>query len=433
MPHHSPRADLPRVAIVGAGISGLSAAHALAPHARVDLIEAAPRLGGHARTVIAGKRGDQPVDTGFIVFNKVNYPNLVALFDEIDAPVAASDMSFAASFGQGALEYSLQTADTMFAQRSNLLRPRFLRMVRDIFRFNARAADLATDEGLPLGLFLDRMGMSRAFRDWYLGPISGAIWSTPAQDVMEFPAAAMLRFFRNHHLLSHTGQHDWFTVAGGSAAYVSRLEARLRMAGVGIRTAAPVAAIERPAEGGVRLRARGGAWEDYDHVVLATHADTSHALLTDADPREAALLGAVRFQANRAVLHADDRLMPRRRKVWASWNYAEPGGARPDRIGLTYWMNRLQPIPEDDPLFVTLNPQVAPRDELVHDETEFAHPVYDLAMMAAVEDLKAGNGARDTWFAGAWMRYGFHEDGMASGLDAAEGIRARRALALAAE
>ena len=433
MPSQAPRAAQPRIAIVGAGIAGLSAAHALAPHARVDLIEAAPRLGGHARTVVAGKCGDQPVDTGFIVFNEVNYPNLVTLFREIDAPVAPSDMSFAASFGNGALEYSLQTADTMFAQRSNLLKPRFLRMVRDIFRFNSRAADLATDEGLPLGQFLDRMGMSRAFRDWYLGPISGAIWSTPARDVMEFPAAAMLRFFRNHHLLSHTGQHQWFTVQGGSVAYVSRLETRLKQAGVRIRTGAPVVAVERPEEGGARLRPQSSAWEEYDHVILATHADVSRRLLTDADPREAALLGAIRFQSNRAVLHADDRLMPKRRKVWASWNYAEPDGARPDRIGLTYWMNRLQPIPEDDPLFVTLNPQMAPRDDLIHDETEFRHPVYDLAMMAAVEDLKAGNGARDTWFAGAWMRYGFHEDGMASGLDAAEGIRARRAMALAAE
>ncbi|CTQ49655.1 NAD(P)/FAD-dependent oxidoreductase [Jannaschia donghaensis] len=420
-----------RIAVIGGGISGMAAAQALAPGNQVVLIEAEPRLGGHARTVTAGKRGDQPVDTGFIVFNKVNYPNLLAMFTDLDVPIADSDMSFAASIDGGRVEYSLQTADTMFAQRRNLLSPKFLRMVRDIFRFNARAADAANDPDLPLRDFLDDLGVGQAFRDWYIGPISGAIWSTPSQDVMDFPAQAMIRFFRNHALLSHTGQHEWFTVQGGSIEYVNRLQTHLEGAGVDIRLGAPVQGIRRT-DGGADVRLMGAEWEAFDDVVLATHSDVSLCLLSDATAQETALLSKVRYQDNDAVLHADASVMPKLRKTWASWNYAEQA-ARPDRIGLTYWMNRLQPIPMDDPIFSTLNPQQPIREELIYDRKVFRHPVYDLAMMAAVDGIRARNGTDNTWFCGAWMKNGFHEDGFASALDVVAGMDRRRAMAVAAE
>ncbi|TFL20200.1 cyclopropane-fatty-acyl-phospholipid synthase [Jannaschia formosa] len=409
----------------------MAAAHSLSRSHAVTLIEAEPRLGGHARTILAGKRGDQPVDTGFIVFNKVNYPRLLALFEELDVPIADSDMSFAASLAGGRVEYSTQTLDTMFAQRRNLANPPFLRMVRDILRWNGRAANEANDTTLSLRQFLDSLGLGRSFRDWYLGPISGAIWSTPSQNVMEFPAAAMVRFFANHHLLANTGQHDWFTVAGGSTAYVSRLEARLRRVGVDIRLGAGVRGIRR-GPGGPELALRGGAWEEFDEIVLATHADDSLRLLTDPSPAERALLSRIRYQSNHAVTHNHAALMPRRRKCWASWNYNEPAGARPDQLGLTYWMNRLQPIPQDDPLFVSLNPQMPIPEEAIFDEITYRHPLYDLAMMDAVEGVRRMNGTRGTWFCGAWMHSGFHEDGIRSAFDVVDAMERRDALGVAA-
>jgi len=419
-----------RIAVIGGGISGLAAAHALAPNHAVTLIEAAPRLGGHARTVLAGRRGDQPVDTGFIVYNKVNYPNLVRLFDDLDVPIADSDMSFAASLEGGRIEYSLQSPDTVFAQRRNLLSPRFVRMVRDIFRFNARAAEAAIDPTLPLRDFLDRLGMGQTFRDWYLGPISGAIWSTPSRNVMDFPAQAMIQFFQNHNLLSHTGQHKWYTVQGGSIEYVRRLQAHLQRQHVTLRMGAPVQGIRR-IPGGAEVRTHGGEWEVFDDVILATHSDDSLALLSDATPGEIAMLSRIRYHDNDAVLHADASVMPKRRKVWASWNYAEQA-TRPDRIGLTYWMNRLQPIPQDDPMFSTLNPQQEIREELIYDRNTFRHPIYDLAMMKAVEGIRARNGTDHTWFCGAWMKNGFHEDGFASALDVVEAMGRRQRPAIAA-
>lgn len=421
-----------RIAVIGGGISGMAAAHTLSRDHSVTLIEAGPKLGGHARTILAGKRGDQPVDTGFIVFNKVNYPNLVRLFEELDVPIAVSDMSFAASLRGGALEYSTQTLDTVFAQRRNLARPKFLRMVRDILKWNKHAAEAASGSDLSLGDLLDQMGLGQTFRDWYLGPISGAIWSTPSIDVMNFPAAALVKFFSNHHLLSNSGQHVWYTVEGGSTAYVSRLQASLARKGVDIRLNAPVRGLRRHVSG-PEILLDGAEWEQFDEVVLATHADQSLAMLSDPTPDEQRALSRIRFQPNAAVTHSDPALMPQRRKVWASWNYAEPDGAAPDKLGLTYWMNRLQPIPMDDPLFVSLNPQRTPREELTHDEILFRHPVYDLSMMSAVEALKGLNGTKSTWFCGAWMHNGFHEDGFRSALDVAAGLQRRDAVPIAAE
>lgn len=414
-----------RIAVIGGGISGLAAAHLLSGDHAVVLFETEPRLGGHARTVIAGKRGDQPVDTGFIVFNHATYPHLTALFDRLGVPTAKSNMTFGVSMDGGRVEYALNNLDALFAQRRNAVNPRFLGMIRDILRFNARAEELAADPGLTIGDLLARLGTGAWFRDYYLLPFSGAIWSTPTQGILDFPAQALVRFFRNHGLLGINGQHQWYTVQGGSVEYVRRLQAALLAEGVELRLGAPVAGVRRDGAG-VSVRGQGGEWEPFDDVILATHSDDSLRLLSDASEAERAALSAVAYQPNDAVLHADPSVMPARRQAWASWVHTEPAGPKPERISLSYWMNSLQPIPKDDPLFVTLNATTPIREESIHDRVTFRHPVYDRAALAAQDSIRAMNGTQSTWFCGAWMRNGFHEDGFASAVDVVEAIRARQ-------
>jgi len=420
-----------RIAVIGAGISGMGAAHMLAETHHVTLIEAEPRLGGHARTKIAGKRGDQPVDTGFIVFNEPNYPHLTALFAELGVPRADSDMSFGASIRNGWMEYGLASYNSIFAQRRNLARPAFLRMIRDIVRFNREAEGAATPD-MTVGELIAVLRLGPWFKDYYLTPFSGAIWSTPVDRILDFPARAMMDFFRNHALLDYQGQHQWYTIPGGSIEYVTRLHASMIRKGVEVRLGTPVAGIRRH-ESGADVRLHGDDWENYDEVVLATHSDQSLALLSDASPEEKTRLGAITYQPNDVVLHADETIMPRNRLCWSSWNYTEDGTGRPDRIGVTYWMNRLQPIPKDDPLFVTLNATHRIREDLIHDATVLHHPVYDLAALAAREHIAADNGARHTWFCGAWMKNGFHEDGLSSAVEVVRGIESQEATGVAAE
>ncbi|MEM7520601.1 MAG: FAD-dependent oxidoreductase [Pseudomonadota bacterium] len=421
-----------KIAVIGAGISGMGAAYRLADDHDVTLFEAGPRLGGHARTVIAGKNGDQPVDTGFIVFNYANYPYLAELFDELNVPVVKSQMSFGASIGGGRLEYALHGPDAFFAQRLNALNPSFVRMLRDIYFFNKNAVRMAKDKSLTIDQFLTQMGVGRYFRDYYLAPLSGAIWSTPTEKVMDFPAYALINFFENHALLGYSGQHQWYTVDGGSQAYVTRLEAAMRAKGATIRLSAPTAGIRRLPLG-VEVRAKHGEWERFDQVVMATHSDDSLALLSDPDPTEQSALGAIKYQPNDIVLHADTKIMPKRRKTWASWVYTEDAQRASDRIDLTYWMNSLQPIPMDDLHFVTLNTKRTIREELIYDQVTLRHPVYDLAALAAQGQIAAHNGTRNTWFCGAWMRNGFHEDGLASAMAVVDAIRGADALSIAAE
>ncbi|MTJ04979.1 MAG: FAD-dependent oxidoreductase [Sediminimonas qiaohouensis] len=421
-----------KVAVIGAGISGMGAAHLLAGDHHVTLFEAEPRLGGHARTIFAGKNGDQPVDTGFIVFNYANYPHMAELFGRLDVPVVKSNMSFGASLRGGDFEYGLADLAAVFAQKRNAVNPRFLRMLRDILRFNADALRVAQDRSLTLAQFLERLGTGDWFRDYYLLPLSGAIWSTPVEKIMDFPAHAMIRFFDNHALLSHTGQHQWYTVQGGSLEYVRRLGDAMRAQGVVMRLGCAVSGVRRTPSG-VEVRARGGEWERFDEVVFATHSDVSLALLSDATMQERANLGAIAYQPNDIVLHADDSIMPKRRAVWSSWNYTETAGKSSDRIDLTYWMNSLQPIPQDDPHFVTLNSTRPIREDLIYDQVTLRHPVYDLDALAAQGRIRAQNGAGNTWFCGAWMGNGFHEDGLSSAVEVAQAIRRAGALEIAAE
>ena len=432
MPFEAGRVAPRKIAVIGAGISGMGAAHMLSAHHNVTLIEAEPRLGGHARTIIAGKNGDQPVDTGFIVFNYANYPHLAALFDELDVPVTESNMSFGASLKGGSLEYGLASLGALFAQKRNAANPRFLRMIRDIFHFNANALKETQDRSLSIGDFLEKMGTGDWFRDYYLLPLSGAIWSTPIEKIMDFPAHAMVQFFENHALLHHSGQHQWYTVQGGSVSYVDRLERAMRARGVDIRLGTPVDAVRRDAAG-AEVKCHGGAWERFDDVVFATHSDDTLRLLADPSAQEQAGLGAIAYQPNDIVLHADTSVMPKRRKVWSSWNYTEVADKQSDQIDLTYWMNCLQPIPQDDPHFVTLNSTRPIREELIYDTVTLRHPVYDLAALQAQKDMAALNGTRNTWFCGAWMKHGFHEDGLSSAVDVVEAIATRTEMTVAAE
>jgi predicted NAD/FAD-binding protein len=427
MPHTAKK----RIAVIGAGITGMGAAERLGLRHAVVLFEAETRPGGHARTVIAGKRGDRAVDTGFIVFNHATYPELTAMFDRLDVPVTQSNMSFGASFQGGAFEYGLEGARAYFGQGVRALDPRHWLMLRDIFRFNAGALAASEDGGLSIGALIDRMRLGRWFRDYYLTPFSGAIWSTPVEKILDFPAHALVRFFKNHGLLGYDEQHQWYTVEGGSRVYVDRLAASMRSRGVELRTGTPVRGVRRDARG-VELRAEGGKWERFDEVVFATHSDDSLALLSDADKAERANLGAIAYQPNDITLHADARLMPRRRAVWSSWNYTEGPVKRTGQIDLTYWMNSLQPIPDDDPHFVTLNTTRPIREDLIYDQVTLRHPVFDLAALAAQDRVRAANGARHTWFCGAWLRHGFHEDGLATGLEVADAILARDSAATVA-
>lgn len=402
-----------RIAVIGGGISGLASAYLMAPHHAVTLYEAAPRLGGHARTVMAGQLGNQPVDTGFIVFNYANYPHLTQMFQALDVPVVKSDMSFGASINGGQIEYGLRDLRALLAQPANLLRPGFVTMLRDIARFNRRAEALATDDTTTIGQLIDDLAMGDWFRRYYLLPICGAIWSTPPAEIRAFPARALVRFFRNHALLSATGQHQWWTVDGGSVEYVRRLEHHLRGQGVVIRTASPVTGVVRD---GAEITVHGtlGIQARFDQVILACHADQALRLLAQPTPDERATLSAMRFQDNQAILHSDPRQMPKRRAAWSSWVYKADTTRQEPAIGVTYWMNRLQNIPDSDPLFVTLNPATEVAQHLIHDQTTFRHPVFDGPALVAQKRLISMQGQNGTWFAGAYTRHGFHEDGFAS-------------------
>ena len=421
-----------KIAVIGGGVSGLGAAYALSNTYQVTLFEAENRLGGHARTVFAGKNSNQAVDTGFIVFNHPNYPELSQLFSELNVPIAKSDMSFGASLKNGTIEYALRNFDAIFAQRKNVLNPWFVKMVWDINRFNTIGLTVADDESLTIGQFLQRLKTGDWFRDYYLLPLSGAIWSTPTEKILDFPAYAMLQFFKNHALLSRSGQHQWYTVKGGSREYVNRLENVLAQKQVEIRVKTPVASVTRH-QTGVVVKTYSCEPQTFDEVVFATHSDDTLSLLSDPSKFEQQNLGSIKYQNNDVVLHSDVTVMPKLHKCWSSWVYTERKDKSTDKIDLTYWMNSLQPIPLDDPLFVTLNSTHNIGQNQIYDQITMRHPVYDVGVLSAQKDLSLNNGHNRTWFSGAWMKNGFHEDGLSSGLDVARSILAKDILPIAAE
>jgi predicted NAD/FAD-binding protein len=370
-------------------------------------------LGGHARTIVAGRNGDQPVDTGFIVFNYANYPHLTRMFMDLDVPVKPSDMSFGASIDNGRVEYALRNLRSLIGQRRNLMRPGFLGMVRDITRFNAQAEAAAADDSMSIGDLIAELRLGAWFQRYYLLPICGAIWSTPPAEIADFPARTLVQFFRNHALLSAGGQHQWWTVDGGSIEYVRRLEHHLRGRGVAIRTRTPVASVTRDGVESV-VNPVGRPAETFDQVIFACHSDQALRMLAQPTPQETAVLSAIRYQDNHAVLHCDPRLMPQRRACWSSWVYNAVTSQKSPTMGVTYWMNRLQGIPENDPLFVTLNPVREVAEDKIYDSVVFRHPVFDRAAIRAQTALRGLQGSNNTWYAGAYTRHGFHEDGFAS-------------------
>jgi uncharacterized protein len=431
--------SLPNVAIVGSGISGLAAAYALRGKARLTLFEADHYFGGHTHTVDVSLPVSKSiaslttygVDTGFLVFNERTYPQLIKLFAELKVETVKSDMSFSVQALQPSgtrLEWSGSSLNSVFAQRRNLVSPRFLRMLGDIRRFNRLCTALAeagADAAMQqqLGDFLADQHFSDEFRDWYFLPMMGCIWSCPTSQMLQFPVATMIRFFHNHGLLQVTHRPQWRTVRGGARHYVEKI-----IQGIDDkRLGTPVKKIIRDdaaREGGIRICTDAGV-ETFDKLVLATHSDQALALLGEPSWTERQVLGAIRYQPNQAVLHTDASMLPGKRIAWAAWNYehagesSSKGGRAVPGVCLHYLLNRLQPLPFAQPVMVSLNPlrQIARKD--IMGEFSYTHPVFDLPAIRAQRKVEALQGRQHTFYCGAWMGYGFHEDGLKSGLEAA--------------
>lgn len=407
-----------RIAVVGSGITGLSCAWLLSQAHEVTLYEADDRLGGHSNTVDApSPSAPVAVDTGFIVYNEANYPNLVALFEHLKVPTRPAHMSFAVSMDDGALEYSSHGLGALFAQKRNYASPKFWRMITDILRFQKQAPrDLAALEasGETLEAYLVRGGYGTMFRDAYLLPQAAAIWSSTLDQMANYPAASLVRFYMNHNLLAYELKPTWRTVEGGSRQYVSRLAEAF--AGTTVMNAG-IAGIARDA-GGATVRFADGRSERFDAVVLATHSDQALRLLDTPSEDERRLLGAIAYRPNRAILHRDVTLMPKRKKAWAAWTH-QGLTDRAGEGGVTYWMNELQGL-KGPPLFVSLNPVREPDPTLVLGAWDYEHPVFDTAAVAAQAELWTLQNRQRVWFAGAWFGSGFHEDGLQAGLAVAE-------------
>jgi predicted NAD/FAD-binding protein len=429
-----------RIAVVGAGIAGLSCAWLLSRHAagahQVTVFEQNDYLGGHTKTVDVSLEGmTHPVDTGFLVFNDWTYPNLIALFAHLGIDVVASDMSFGIKLlddrGAGKLEWcGSDRLSSVFAQPANLLRPAFWGMIRDMLRFNAAATTLAarpdTMQG-TLGAYLDANGYGTAFRDWYLKPMAACIWSTPTQSIDAFPLATFITFCKNHGLISVNNRPQWRTVRGGARRYVQKLAAGLD----DVRLNAGLTAVRSDDDGATITSAAGP--ERFDQVVFACHTDQALHLLGGNHPETARILEQIPYQANTAVLHTDEALLPDRKRAWAAWNYMawhpQSRAARMENdhdtpVSLSYLINRLQPLPFTTPVIVTMNPLIAPDPAKVIREINYDHPVFLAESATAKRALRALQGKRRTWFAGAWTRYGFHEDGLMSGIAVARALGA---------
>ena len=410
-----------RIAVIGAGVSGLVVARQLHARHDVTVFEAGDEPGGHSRTIDVSCGGrTYAVDTGFVVFNDRTYPEFLRILDDLRVPTQPSEMSFSVRCDRTGIEYSGASLNAVFAQRRNLGRPTFLRLVRDYLRFNRRAPKLLeADERLTLDDFLEGVGFSHAFRDLYLVPMGAAIWSTDPARFGQIPVRSFVRFFHNHGLLGIRGKPRWYSITGGAREYVEALARPFRDR---IHTRAPVTRVRR-ARDHVDVTVAGGHVAQFDQVVLATHSDQALRMLDDSSPEERAVLGAIDYQANSVVLHTDTSVLPRRRRAWAAWNsyIASDGG---DRVATTYNMNRLQRFDASETFCVTLNQDERIDEAAVIARMTYHHPILNRAAIAAQRLWTEVNGRRRTWYAGAYWRYGFHEDGVVSGLRVARAIEA---------
>lgn len=401
-----------KIAVIGGGISGLASAWLLREKHQVTLYEAADYLGGHTHTVDISLDGvTHGVDTGFLVYNTLTYPNLINLFKHLEIETHRTEMSFSVKLPSSKLEWAGSSLATVFAQRRNLLRPRFWMMLKEILSFNSKAVELlawSEQEGLTLGALLDQQGYSRFFKEWYLLPMAAAIWSASPRDILGFPAATFLRFCLNHRLLQLKDRPEWRSVLGGARNYVNRMAEVLD-----VRLNTPV---ERVVRGKAWVEiTTGGEVNRYDAVVFATHAPDTLGMLGDADDSERRLLGAVGYQPNLAVLHTDRTLLPERESLWSAWNYLSQEDTE-QAVCVTYLLNRLQRLPFQTPVMVTLNPP--PGEKIAGEIARFAydHPVFNQAAIDAQTGLPQLQGHNRTWYCGAWCGYGFHEDGLKSAL-----------------
>ncbi|WP_112993178.1 NAD(P)/FAD-dependent oxidoreductase [Herminiimonas fonticola] len=433
-----------KIAVAGSGIAGLSCAYRLAEAGYdVTLFEANNYFGGHTHTVDVTLDGyTHGVDTGFLVFNRKTYPNLIALFSELKVETAATDMSFSVKLplANRTLEWAGGNLDAVFAQRRNLVSPRFHQMLRDILRFNQNATRLAVnadaksslelqaevDQDMTLGRYLTQHNYSKEFRDWYLLPMAGCIWSCPTEQMLAFPLTSFLHFCHNHGLLQINDRPQWQTVRGGARRYVDKMLATIPHKHLNTTIESVTrASTNNVIKITVQTRHDEQICEHvFDHIVLASHSDQSLRILQDASAAEKSLLSAITYQANKAVLHTDTRCLPKEKKTWSAWNYQSVQDGREPRVCVHYLINQLQPLPFKQSVIVSLNPIDAPHPDSVLGSYDYAHPIFDAKAIAAQRKLSSIQGKQNTWFAGAWTGYGFHEDGLKSGIAVAQAIMA---------
>lgn len=407
-----------KIAIIGTGISGNGAAYLLNPHHDITVYEKNSYIGGHSRTIeVPTGETKTPVDTGFIVFNNWNYPNLMGLFKELDVPYQKSDMSFGVSIQDGWLEYG---SSGMFAQKKNILRPKFYGMLADILRFNKQALKyIERDADITLEECLDQLNMGIWFRRYYLLAMGAAIWSCPIETIMKYPARTFLQFFKNHGLLSVKKRPQWYTVTGGSREYISRLTDALKDK-INLNCAAKKV---RKKDDKIIIEDEKGESQTYDEVIFACHADEALAMIENPNPAIKEVIGAFDYQDNQIITHSDISFMPKNKNCWASWVYLSEGKEdKKQSLALSYWMNNLQSLDNNYPILVTLNPDRRPDESKIMDEHTFSHPIFDLKAIKAQDKIPSIQGQDHMWFCGAYQRYGFHEDGLLSAVNIARAM-----------